>query len=61
MNRRMRNRMYGGVRGRRGQPRPLLDLAYSRSEKLFCMIDGAVLGEAKLSQTGSDAGAVGNE
>ena len=25
MNRRMRNRMYGGVRGRRGQPRPLLD------------------------------------
>jgi len=25
------------------------------------MIDGAVLGEAKLSQTGSDAGAVGNE
>jgi len=25
------------------------------------MIDGAVLGEAKLSQTGSDAGAVGGE
>ena len=26
MNRRMRNRMYGGVRGRRGRPRLLLDL-----------------------------------
>lgn len=26
MNRRMRNRMYGGVRGRRGQSRPLLDV-----------------------------------
>jgi hypothetical protein len=26
MNRRMRNRTYGGVRGRRGQPRPLLDV-----------------------------------
>jgi len=25
------------------------------------MIDGAVLGEAKLSQTGSDGGAVGGE
>ncbi len=25
MNRRMRNRTYGGVRGRRGQLRPLLD------------------------------------
>ena len=25
MNRRMRNRTYGGVRGRRGQPRLLLD------------------------------------
>ena len=29
MNRRMRNRMYGGVRGRRGQPRPLLDTVVS--------------------------------
>ena len=29
MNRRMRNRTYGGVRGRRGQLRPLLDAGIS--------------------------------
>jgi len=32
MNRRMRNRMYGGVRGRRGRPRLLLDLVLVRPE-----------------------------
>lgn len=31
MNRRMRNRTYGGVRGRRGQPRLLLDRSAGRA------------------------------
>jgi len=36
-------------------------LAYSRSEKLFCMIDREMLCEAKLSQTSGVAGAVDGE
>jgi hypothetical protein len=36
-------------------------LAYSRSEKLFWMIERAVSVEAKLSQTGSATASVGGE
>ena len=37
MNRRMRNRTYGGVRGRRRQLRPLLDQALQKVVTSECM------------------------
>jgi len=36
----MRNRTYGGVRGRRGQLRPLLDPAFEQSHRLHLELQG---------------------